>query len=269
MIGDMSDTGNTIDSGRGRGSSARVSTLMKRASSLAEQGMFEEAIANVMEAMAISPHEARCSMQLASIYRAQNRIDPAIEAMQRAVELDPFDATVHEQLLRTLLDIGRYDEAITSSRRLLKYSPKNLIARDIMGIAFLQQGMIDNALSVTDELIRLDPVDASNHFKRAVLLQQKGEIRQAMQEFVRVIEMDPAGEMADDAREAIAALDSYQLRQILTLAVGDPIFRTKLNLDPDPALRERGFLLSPSGLTTLRQIDFNELPQEPQSLYYH
>ncbi len=265
----MSRTDYTDEQGKSRSSAARHANLMKRANSLVQQGMYDEAIANIEKAMALRPQDPKCSLQLADIYRAQHRIGPAVEAMKRAMELDPLNSAVHEQLLKTLLDLGRYDEAISASRRLIECSPKNLLARDILGIAYLQQGMLDKALNVTDELIRIDPTDSTHYFKKAVLLQQKGDVAQAMVGFIRVLEMDPEGEMANDAREAIAALDSFQLRQILTIAVEDAVFKTKITLDAGSALQERGFMLSPTGISLLRQIDLDELPSDPQSRYYH
>lgn len=265
----MSETGNIGEPRRMRGSSVRLSNLLKRASSLAEQGMYDEAIENLQEAMAICPHDPKCSVELANIYRTLNRIGPAIEAMQRAVELDPRDQVMQEQLLETLLELGRYEEVISASEKLLMRSPKNILARDMLGLAYVQQGMLDKALKVTNELIQIAPADPVNHFKKAVLLQQKGELAQAMAIFLRVIEMDPEGEVSDDAREMVAALDSYQLRQILTIAVEDIVFRTKLSLDADSAVQERGFRLSQSGLLALRQIDIDQLPGESRNVHYH
>lgn len=236
---------------------------------LAKKGLYDEAIAKVKEAIALWPAEPKCSAQLATLYRAQNKIGPAVEAMKNAVDLNPNDSNMQEQLLQILIELGRYDEAVSLSRRLLAKSPRNLFVRDVLGIAYLQQGKIEDSLRVTNELISLVPADPAHHFKKAVLLQQKGEIAQAMSCFTRSLDMDPSGDMADDAREAIAALDSYQLRQILTLAVEDIVFRTKLTLDPQSASAERGFLLSSSGLATLRQIDLEALPGEAQNRYYH
>lgn len=263
----MSET-STAQQGKGKGVT-RLSSLMRRANSLAEQGLYDEAIARVKEAIAIYPQEPKCSVQLANLYRAQNKIGPAIEAMKKAIDLDPKDSGTQEQLLQTLIELGRYDEAITLGRKLLRSFPKNMYARDVLGIAYLQQGQIDESLKVTGELIRLSPADPAHHFKKAVLLQQKGEIAQAMTSFTRALEMDPDGDMADDAREAIAALDSYQLRQILTIAVEDVVFRTKLILDPESASLERGFKLSPSGVMTLRQVDIESLPGDTQNRYYN
>jgi len=242
---------------------------MRRANSLAERGQYDEAIAQIKEAIAICPQEPKCSIQLANLYRAQNKMGPAIEAMKKAVDLDPTDSSTLEQLLQVLVELGHYDEAIARGRRMLKRFPRNLFARDILGIAYLQQGKIDESLRVTNELIRLAPSDPAHHFKKAVLLQQKGEISQAMAAFTRALDMDPQGDMADDAREAIAALDSYQLRQILTLAVEDVVFRTKLVLDPESASQERGFLLSAGGVLALRQIDLESLPGDARFRYYH
>jgi len=265
----MSHAENTIEPGRARGSSARLTSLMKRASVLVEQGMYDEAIENIKKAMAIRPRDPKFSLRLADVYRAQHLIEPAIEAMKHAVELDPLNCTANEQLLCTLLELGRYNEAISMSCKLIERSPRSIFARDILGIAYLQQGMLDKALRVTNESIRIDPTDSAHYFKRAVLLQQKGEVSEAMAAFTWVVDMDPEGEMADDAHEAIAALDSYQLRQVITIAVEDAVLKAKLTLDPESALAERGFRLSAAGVATLRQIDLNELPNDPRSRYYH
>lgn len=250
-------------------SGARVSSLMRRADSLAQRGLYDEAIAQVKQAMLICPTEPKCSLRLANLYLAQNKIGPAIEAMKHAVALNPKDSSAQERLLQALIETGRYDEAIKLSRKMLTMFPRSLFARDVLGMAYLQQGRIDESLRVTDELIRLAPSDPAHHIKKAVLLQQKGEIAQAMSAFTRALELDPGGDLADDARAAIAALDSYQMRQILTIAVEDVVFRTKLRLDPQAATMERGFLLSPSGIATLRRIDLESLPTDSQNRYYH
>jgi tetratricopeptide (TPR) repeat protein len=132
--------------------------------------------------------------------------------------------------------------------------------------------MIDEAIRVTDELIRLEPTDATNHFKKAVLLQQKGEVGLAAREFARVLEMAPESGIADQARQAVSTLENFQIRQIVSLAAEDNIFRTKLARDPESAAFEKGFFLSYTGLHALRQISFDTPPEAgtdgPQK-YYH
>lgn len=264
----MGQTSGDAQPGKGKGS-PKLTSFLKRADTLAKKGLYDEAVAQVKEAISLWPSEPKCRVQLASLYRAQNKIGPAVEAMKKAVDLNPNDSVTQELLLQILIELGRYDEAVSLSRKMLARSPRNLFVRDVLGIAYLQQGKIEDSLRVTNELIHLVPADPAHHFKKAVLLQQKGEIAQAMSSFTRSLEMDPSGDMADDAREAIAALDSYQLRQILTIAVEDIVFRTKLTIDPEAASTERGFLLSSSGVATLKQIDIESLPGETQNRYYH
>jgi tetratricopeptide (TPR) repeat protein len=256
---------------KSRSTASREAAHIRRARALEQRGQYDEAIESLQKAIALAPQNPKHVIRLANLYKAQHKLEPAIEAMKKAIEIDPRNPGARESLLQIYLESGRYDEAITESKVLLKRHPRNLYARDILGVVYLQTGHIDKALQVTNELIHLDPMDPSNHFKKAVLYQQKGEIGKAVQEFSRVLEMDPDGEMAEEAREAVTALDSYQLRQVVTLAVEDPIFRAKLGRDPESAVLEKGFLLSYSGVMALKQIDLGKLPlieQGLQNRYY-
>ncbi len=257
------------DANNGNSRLKTQNSILRRASMLAQQGLYDEAREVIREGERLAPNDPRWSIRLADIYKAQNRMGAAVEAMRQAVRLDPRNAAVQEQLLRTLLDMGRYDEVVSISRKLIKQFPKNVFARDILSLAYFQQGMLDEALRVVDELILINPADSCSYFKRGILLQQKGETASAIDAFTRVLEMDPDGEMAEDAKEAIVSLDAFQLRQVLTLAVDDPVFRAKLLLEPEQALTEKGFRLSPNGIATLKQLDLTKLASAQHSLLYH
>jgi len=199
-------------------------------------------------------------------------VNEAILAIKKAVKLKPDDVQAREMMLEILLEVGRFDDAIREAQELLRVSPRSLSARDVLSIAYLQKGMLERALQVTNELINLDPTSPINHFKKAVLFQQKGDIGSAIREFSRVLEMQPDSEMAQDAERALETLDSYQLRNIVMLAVEDYIFRAKLTRDPESAALERGYYLSESGMAALKQIQFDELPDiyaEWKQRYYH
>ena len=115
----MNEDNNTNEQPRIRGNAARLTSLMKRADNLAEQGMYDEAIENIKEAMAICPLEPRCSVQLANIYRAQNRIGPAIEAMHRAVELDPMNAEAFIDRAASYHALGDHEKGLAVAKTLL------------------------------------------------------------------------------------------------------------------------------------------------------
>ena len=117
-------------------------------------------------------------------------------------------------------------------------------------------------------MVHLSPLDPAHHFKKAVLFQQKGMIGSAIQEFIRVLELEPEDEMANDAREAIEALDGHQMRQILMLATEDMVFRAKLRRGAENATRERGFALSFAGIAALQNVDFDSLAELQRSTGY-
>ncbi|NLN77023.1 MAG: tetratricopeptide repeat protein [Armatimonadetes bacterium] len=248
---------------------SKLSSLMKQADYLAQQGLYDEAIAEVKKAIAIFPHEPECSVQLADLYRAQKKIGPAIEAMKTAVHLDPNNLINHEQLLEALLDVERYDEIIKRARRMLRTFPRSLYARDVLAISYLQKGQIDESLRLVNELINFSPRDPSYQFRKAVLLQQKGLVKAAMTAFNLTLELDPRGDLASAANEALASLDSYQLGRILAIASEDVVFRTKLMRDPEAALKDRGYALSPNGIAVLRNMDVDQLPGDKSYKTYH
>lgn len=222
-------------------------------------GDSEAAVATLRKALRSTGDKTHVYIELADLYRGQRKPDLAIEAMRKAIKRRPNDVQAREILLEILLETGRFDDCIEESKALLRLSPKSLSARDVLSIAYIQKDMIERALQVTNEMINLDPSSPANHFKKALLYQQKGDVGNAIHEFTRVLEMNPDDEMAEGAQQAIEALDSFQIRHIVMLAVEDFIFRAKLARDPESAALERGFYLSYSGMNMLKQIQFDEL----------
>ena len=232
----------------------------------------QEAIVALEKAVRAISDKSPMYKELAGLYRGQHQAADALRAIRKAIKYLPSDIQARETLLEILIELGRFDEAIEEAKELLQFSPRNLNAKDALSVAYLQKGMLDNALQVTNELINMDPTSAANHFKKACLYQQKGDVGGAIQEFSRVLEMQPDSEIAQDARQSIEALDSYQLRYIVMLAVEDSIFRAKLARDPEAAALERGYCLSYSGLAALKQIQFDDLPEvysDWKQKYYH
>lgn len=267
----QTSTGESISGGSPRGNAIREAAHVRRAGALERKGMYDEAVLALQKAIAISPEKASHCVRLAELYRAQRKMEPAIDAIKRAIELDPQNPSPQEALLQLYVETGQFDEAIRESKCVLKRHPRNVLALDVLGLSYLQLGHLDKALQVTSRLIRLDPTDAAHHFKKAVLFQQMGDVARAIQSFARALDLDPNGDMSEDARDALATLDAYQLRQIATLATEDRLFLMKLLRDPEMAVMERGFVLSLSGMLTLRQIDFSTIPSAGQDshTYYH
>ena len=254
-----------------RSTARRESAFIKKADALAAKGLYDEAVQLIEQVIALSPSKAAYYVRLADIYCAQRKLDKAVKSVKRAIDLEPEDLSLHETILQLYMELSRFEEAIREAKSILKTHPRNLFVREVLTGALLHCGRLDAALRAVNELIALDPTDPSHYFKRAVILQQKGDLSRAMQEFSRVLLMDPDFDLAEAAREAIGALDGFQLRQIATLASEDATFYAKLIRDPELAVAERGFVLSVAGLLTLKQIDFQNIPDSDLNLqrYYH
>lgn len=258
-------------SSKHRISARRESACIKRANALMAKGLYDEAVMFIEQAIALSPDNAAYYAQLADIYSAQSKLDKAVGAIKRAIKLQPSNLSLRETLLQLYLELGKFEDAVREAKLALKLSPKSLFVRELLAGALLHCGRLDAALRVVNELIALDSANPSHYFKRAVVFQQKGDLSRAMQEFSRVLEMDPDFDLAEAAKEAIGVLDGFQLRQIATLASEDAMFYAKLIRDPELAIAERGFALSVAGLLTLKQIDFQSIPESDLNLqrYYH
>lgn len=245
---------------------------LNKATAYEEDGLLEEALRELRRALRTSDDKAPVYKRMADVYRGLHRTKDAISSITKAIKLDPNDVEARETHLDLLLEMGEFEAAIQGGRELLAIYPRSLSAREILSIAYLQKGLMDEAMRVTNELITMDPASAANRFKRAWLYQQKGDYGNAINEYLRVLDMDPEEDMARDAQQAIDAMDSYQLRQIITLALEDYIFRAKMVRNPETAALERGFIMSYSGLAALKQIKFDELPEiysEWKQRYYH
>ncbi|MHB1458918.1 MAG: tetratricopeptide repeat protein [Armatimonadota bacterium] len=245
---------------------------IRNACELEESGQPEEAISALNKVV----KRVRCKYpiyrKLAELHKNLNHFDAAEENLNKVLDIRPDDIESREMMLEIYLDKGELDNAIKHSRELIRISPSSLSARDVLYFAYLQKGMLEKALQVTNEMIKLNPLSPVNHYKRAFIHHEKGDISAAIHELSRVLEMSPDEEMEDEAVAALEQLDSFQIRHILMLAIEDFIFRTKLIRDPESAAMERGYFLSYSGMSMLRQIEFDDLPEiytEWKQRYYH
>ncbi len=236
---------------------------LRQADALIASGQKEKALAHLKRLVKQIPESVSGHLRMASLLRDACRALEAVDVLQSAVERAPNDPDPREALADLYLEMGRWDNAIQQANALLALSPRSLFARDILSAAFLQRGMIDLALRVTDEMILLEPTDPANHFKRGVLLHQKGLVSEAIQSFLRVLQIEPESDVAEESRIAVEMLDTFQLRQIVTLLVEDIPFRLRFLQHGNETLLERGYFLSERGLSTIQQMSFENLPPAP------
>ncbi len=274
----------------------RCARAQKSLASLAmQQGRYDDAIALCRRAVEADPENSQAHIELSHALQEAGRHSEALDVVRRAVTLDganlehllraitllreggfredallglEWAVTICEEpavrlaLAECYLDLDRNREATEECQRVLRTRPRDLRALDLLQTAFLKEGDMRPALRIAYRQALLCPLDPMNFFRMAVLHQQLGDIRQAMDNYERVVSMEDAygADLADRAREALDMLDGLQLRQVLMLASDDPVFRARLNRDPQGAAAQRGFFLSESGLAMLQHLELDRLP---------
>lgn len=245
---------------------------LHQADALVASGRIEEAVAQLKTLVHALPDSTRGYVRLANLLRQWRRAGEAREILETAVAHVPNCPVSREALADVCLEIGRYDDAIRHGRALLDLKKRSIHARDLLSTAYLHRGQYDRALRLTDEMIRLDPFEPAHHFKRGVVLQQAGHLSGSCEAFQRTLELSPEPELQEACRMAIDLLERYQIRQILTIASDDMLFRLRLLRDPLDASQQRGFSLSETAIAVLAaQLSHLVPDNQPgwRQYYYH
>jgi tetratricopeptide (TPR) repeat protein len=188
-------------------------------------------------------------------------------------EYPSFVPPIHtDQMTAHFMTHVDLDRVFAVAQEALRRNPNHIRAYDALGSAYFQRGDVEATLRVLAALIRLDPQNPAYRFKKALLCQHQGEIALAVHEFIEVCEMDPEGPYAIPARENLHTLDMFQLQQIFILTMDDTVFRTQVLRNPQNAVEERGFLLSPFGNNMLNGFLLEmvtECPHEARAVFYN
>ena len=140
---------------------------------LAKQGRFDEAAAQVDQAIDLAPELPLLYEDLGTVRRHQGRREEAIGLFQKAIRLNPRQASAHRKLGEALAAEGRGVEA---DRHFESYFDRDPVAgRVAEGADHLRAGRADEAIAVFRDVIRGHPdnVDAMRHLAMAYWRQKK------------------------------------------------------------------------------------------------
>lgn len=234
--------------------------LLKRAERRIADKHYAKAVTDLRRAIALGADAYVYTLHIADLECRQQHWQFALCAAEQAAALAPERVVAYEMLMTISLQAGDYERAITASQSLLKLMPYHQAANDTLSAIYMRRGDVDAALRVLNTLIRLDPHNGLYQFKKGLLCQHKGEVAMAVNAFSIVLYLEEDSPLAEEAQNALEALDAFQMNQILTLGMEDLVFRTCLLRDAAEAAAERGFTLSEQGNHILADLCAQLLP---------
>jgi len=165
---------------------------------LCNQGRFDDGIAQLTEALRLSPRYAYAQNHLGRAYFLAGRTNDAIAHLRRAVELAPNDAAGHNNLGIALAAVGKRDEAITEFTEAVRLRPDYALAQANLGGVLVDMGRTAEALSHLREALRLKPDLAAAHFQLGEALALQGKGGEAREHLDIAVKLDP--NLADERR---------------------------------------------------------------------
>ena len=224
----------------------------ERGNELRGDGLFEEAIAEYLQALETERTSTRVNNNMGLCLVRLGRYAEAVEYYHAALELfpnDPRSVTIYGNLGFALAAQRKYDEAIEQYSRALELDPSNLMVHTNMAVALANQGRPDEAIQWCQRAIEIDPTSARAHYTLGRMFYDKWQasrdgtnLVRAMEHWRRTIEIDPD------------YITAYSSMGVATAALGDvdgaiELYEQALAINPQhiPALVSLGAALEGQG----------------------
>ncbi|OHB72283.1 MAG: hypothetical protein A2W23_07040 [Planctomycetes bacterium RBG_16_43_13] len=172
--------------------------------SAAQNGKFDDALKEYLEAEKIFPDYDELHMRLGMAYSLKGDLPNAQKEFERAALLDPDDYDYHFNLGTTLTKNNKYDEALKSLSRAAELDPEQEQTYTNMGVIYLlKQNNPEKAIEVLTKAVKCDPESTLAHYNLGLAYEGTGKTKEAEREFKDTLKLDTAHKGAKDGLERI------------------------------------------------------------------
>jgi tetratricopeptide (TPR) repeat protein len=154
-------------------------------------GRMGEALADLNDALEISPGYAWALARRGEVHRAAGRYDEALADLNRADQLEPDTAFTLASRGDTHRLLSQYDEAMRDLNRALELDPEYSWALARRGEVHRAAGRYDEALADLNRADQLEPDTAFTHASRGDTHRLLGQYDEALRDLNRALELDP------------------------------------------------------------------------------
>ncbi|MHC4478755.1 MAG: tetratricopeptide repeat protein [Planctomycetota bacterium] len=166
--------------------------LTNKGATQSELGLWEEAIADYSEALAIMPGHLGALNRRAEAYAESGQWDKAIADYSKVIELKPHQWGRWQQRFEAYLQLGQQDKALADYSKAIELDPDNPGRWYARGNAYAHLKQWDKAASDYSKAIELDPDNPGRWQVRGSAYANAGQWDKAIADFSKAIELAPS-----------------------------------------------------------------------------
>jgi tetratricopeptide (TPR) repeat protein len=163
---------------------------MCRAMIYANQGRYQEALADNSRAIELQPNDPRAWYNRGNRYWELRQPDQAIADYTRAIDLDPTLAQAWNNRGILHLDKGEAEKAVADLTRAVKLDATLVFAWHNRGTAHGKLGRLDLAIADYSQAVKVAPTFAPSWTERGQVYETLGQHDQAVADFNQVLKLD-------------------------------------------------------------------------------
>jgi len=163
----------------------------QRGLSLAQNGQYEQAVANFQQALRLQPESAAAHNNLGNVFVEQGRLVDAVKSFREALRYKPDFVSAHSNLGEALRRQGHLEEAVPCFRDAIALDPRHAHAHNNLAMALQAQGKLDLAIESYQQALRCMPGYTQAYCNLGTALMEQGNLEEAAANLAKAIELKP------------------------------------------------------------------------------
>jgi Flp pilus assembly protein TadD len=163
----------------------------QQALALARKAKYDQALAEINQALTQDPKDAETYNRRGGIYTLQGHYAQAVADFTKALELNPRYAKAYYNRALAYYYQGNYDQAINDLTKAIELKPKDVASYNNRGLAYMQKGNYERAIDDFNVATILNPKLADAYYNKAVSCEKVGRRDTAREAYAAFVKLAP------------------------------------------------------------------------------
>lgn len=165
---------------------------IRRGDQLAEEGRYEEALAEYWKAIQLDPTNAEVYYHEGVTYDKMEKFQEAIVSYDQALMLNPYNKEAYYNRGTVYGKLEKFSEALNDFSRAIQLDPGDSEVYCNRGLTYENMGEFRLAIADYNLAISLDPTDPKAYYNRGNAYGNLGEFQKAIGDYDRAILLNPS-----------------------------------------------------------------------------